>query len=130
MKDDDSKLGSNNLRSSNILDLEDSGNVSHHRESMQRMDLLNRSLSGQDTKIGTRNPELVKSIRSEQNGLHNDEKFKESLDKPEAYNWSSKSGHSAKASKDENKEEDHEYKEEAYDDQMDEEEENYEQQFE
>jgi hypothetical protein len=59
---------------------------------------------------------LVKSIRSEQNGLHNEEQFKESLDKPEAYNWSSKSGNSAKGSKDENKEEDHEYKEEAYDD--------------
>jgi hypothetical protein len=72
MKDDESRMGSNNLRSSNILDLEDSGGASQHRDSMQRMDLLNRSLSGKDTKVSTRNPDLVKSIRSEQNGVQTD----------------------------------------------------------
>lgn len=83
MKDDESRLGSNNLRSSNILDLEDSGGASQHRNSMQRIDMLNRSLSGKDA--STRNPDLVKSIRSEQNDVGN---FKEVLEKQEVHNWS------------------------------------------
>lgn len=34
IRDDESRVGSTNLRSSNILDLDDSGGVSHHRNSM------------------------------------------------------------------------------------------------
>lgn len=45
VKDDESKLGSN-LRSSNQIDFEESGGASHHKDSMNRVDLLNRSLSG------------------------------------------------------------------------------------
>lgn len=45
IKDDESKLGSNNLRSSNQIDFEES-NASNHKESMNKVDLLNRSLSG------------------------------------------------------------------------------------
>jgi hypothetical protein len=103
MKDDESRIGSNNLRSSNILDLEDSGGASQHRNSMQRIDMLNRSFSGKDTKAGTRNPDLVKSIRSEQNDLKTEENFKEALEKQEAHNWSSKGGNSARDSDDDNK---------------------------
>ena len=99
MKDDESRLGSNNLRSSNILDLEDSGGASQHRNSMQRIDMLNRSLSGKDA--GTRNPDLVKSIRSEQNDVGGN--FKDALEKQEVHNWSQKGGNSAVDSDDENK---------------------------
>lgn len=84
MKDDESRLGSNNLRSSNILDLDDSGGASQHRNSMQRIDMLNRSLSGKDT--STRNPDLVKSIRSEQNDVGNN--FRDALEQQEVHNWS------------------------------------------
>ena len=76
-------MGSNNLRSSNILDLDDSGGVSQHRNSMQRIDMLNRSLSGKDA--SKRNPDLVKSIRSEQNDGNN---FKDALEQQEVHNWS------------------------------------------
>jgi hypothetical protein len=73
MKDDESKLGSNNLRSSNQIDFEESGgSIGHHKDSMQRVDLLNRSLSGRgNTNTNSnslRNPELVKSIRSDKLG--------------------------------------------------------------
>lgn len=47
LSDHDSKLGSNNLRSSNQIDFEESaGGNSNHKDSMQKVDLLNRSLSG------------------------------------------------------------------------------------
>lgn len=47
IKDDDSRVGSNNLRSSHpIYDLEEFGNTSQHRDSLHRVDLLNRSLNG------------------------------------------------------------------------------------
>ena len=68
---------------------------------MQRVDLLNRSLSGKEA--GTRNPDLIKSIRSEQNDLKNEANFKEVLEKQEVHNWSSKKGHSAGNSDDDNK---------------------------
>jgi len=48
VKDDESKLGSNNLRSSNQIDFDESGGASHHKESMNKVDLLNQSLSGRD----------------------------------------------------------------------------------
>jgi hypothetical protein len=51
---------------------------------MQRIDMLNRSLSGKDT--STRNPDLVKSIRSEQNDGGNN--FKDALEEQEVHNWS------------------------------------------
>lgn len=34
IRDDESKVGSNNLRSSHMIDLEDSGNISQHKDSM------------------------------------------------------------------------------------------------
>ena len=49
-------MGSNNLRSSHMIDLEESGGIIHNN-SMQKVDMLNHSLSGRaDT--GTRNPEV------------------------------------------------------------------------
>jgi hypothetical protein len=48
MKDDESKKGSNYLRDSNRTDLDESGGTSSHKNSLQRVDLLNRSLSGRD----------------------------------------------------------------------------------
>jgi hypothetical protein len=39
-------MGSNNLRNSQMIDLEDSGHLSNsNKDSMQRVDLLNRSLN-------------------------------------------------------------------------------------
>jgi len=34
VRDDESRIGSNNLRSSKMIDFEDSGNLSNHRNSM------------------------------------------------------------------------------------------------
>ena len=46
IRDDESRVGSNNLRSSQMIDLEDSGHLSNsNKDSMQRVDLLNRSLN-------------------------------------------------------------------------------------
>jgi len=109
----ESRVGSNYLRSSNILDLEDSGGTSQHRNSMQRVDMLNRSLSGKDA--GTRNPDLIKSIRSEQNDLKNEANFKEVLEKQEVHTWSAKSKNSARNSDDNNKQR-ADKEEEAYED--------------
>jgi hypothetical protein len=57
--------GSNYLRDSNRTDLDESGGASNHKDSMQRVDLLNRSLSGRDEQ--QRN-EFGKSIRSDHQG--------------------------------------------------------------
>lgn len=52
-----------------MIDLEDSGNISQHKDSMQRVDLLNRSLTDRDAgNATTRNPELTKSFKSDQPG--------------------------------------------------------------
>lgn len=88
--------------------------------------MLNRSLSGKEA--GTRNPDLIKSIRSEQNDIKNDANFKEVLEQQEVHNWSLKSKHSARNSDGDPKEQ-ADKEEEAYDDE-ELEEENYDEQFE
>ena len=59
IKDDESKVGSN-LRDSNRIEFEESGGgTSQHGGSMNRVDLLNRSLSGRE------DPQYHKLLRSD-----------------------------------------------------------------
>ncbi len=55
-------MGSN-LRDSNRIEIDESGGLSNHKESMQRVDLLNISLSGRDEKA---HQNAVRSLRSDQ----------------------------------------------------------------
>lgn len=59
LRDDESKIGSNNLRSSNQIDFDESVS-NHHKESMHRVDLLNRSLSA------TRGHETTKTVQQQE----------------------------------------------------------------
>lgn len=89
--------------------------------------MINRSLNGQEEV--TRNPDLIKSIRSEKNGFKKDEDLKDAFDKREVHNWSQKSKSSIKNSEDGTKQK-AEKEEQAYEDEQLEEEDNYEEQFE
>lgn len=81
VRDDESKVGSNNLRSSNQIDFEQSESADK-KDSMVRVDLLNRSLSGRAASDQLHEKGTSKLLHKGDPSTENlyDENFKYALD--------------------------------------------------